>query len=121
MTNIDPSSGPTTGGTPVKIFDGCWDEETIMFTTVMFGEYAAPKVEGGDAEKTCDDYKIYKSIIATSPPQKEGPVPITVTTPGKDPVKTGDFTYTFDVSDVHPSHAVVPKDKIVVVNAWSPD
>lgn len=88
MTNGNQTKcGPTTGGTSVEIFGGPWDEETIMFTTVMFGEYAATNVDVGDEEKTRDDYKTYKSIKATSPPQKAGTVSITVITPGKDPKK----------------------------------
>ncbi len=117
MTKGNDKCGPTTGGTPVTIQGGPWDEETIMFTTVMFGELAATKVDVGPEREPCDGYTIYKSIIATSPPHKEGPVPITVITPGKKPVKRDDFTYTFRVSDVRPSHAVVPKegDPVLVI------
>src|SRR5208282_1471116 len=58
MTN-GTKCGPTTGGTSVEIFGGPWDEETIMFTTVMFGERAATKVNVGAKEETCDGYNNY--------------------------------------------------------------
>ncbi len=115
---IEPETGSTTGGDIIKISGGPWDEETLMFTSVMFGECAATRVDPDEPVSnpttTCD-YKSYKSIKATSPPHKKGPVPITVITPDGSNKESDRFTYEFKISDVNPPKATVPKDQIVVV------
>lgn len=119
---IGTKCGPTTGGTSVEICGGPWDEETLMFTTVMFGDDAATRVDPGQEHKTTtDDYKSYKSIIATSPPHEEGSVSITVITPDGSKKETDAFTYVFEISDVYPPKATVPKDEIVVVAIMGKD
>jgi hypothetical protein len=105
---IEPKTGTTAGGTSVKISGGPWDEETVRFTTVMFGDRAATKVDVGEKDATSDDYITYKSIKATSPPHRAGPVRITVITPGNRRTTEKDsFTYSFVVSKVTP-----PKGKV---------
>lgn len=98
---VTPTSGTTRGGIHVKISGGPWDEDTVSFTTVMFGESAATDVEGADKADKNDQYE-YTSIKAVSPPHDAGVVDITVITPDGSE-KKGAFTYTFVVTSVNPS------------------
>ena len=99
MTAVEPKSGTTLGGTPVKISGGPWDEETVTFTSVMFGESPATAVEG----KVKNNHGKYTSISAVSPPHSAGVVDITVITPDDSDLKKQAFTYALVVSSVHPS------------------
>jgi IPT/TIG domain len=110
---IKPEKGSTAGGDIVSITGGPWDEETLMFTDVTFGDCAASRVDPGDLDTT-SKYPRYKSIKATSPPHEKDKVPVTVATPdGSEPA--GQFEYQFTISNVNPPKAAVPKEKIVVV------
>jgi IPT/TIG domain len=100
MTTVDPKSGTTQGGTPVKISGGPWDEDTVTFTTVMFGESVATDVTG----EVKNAQGKYTSIRAVSPPHSAGVVDITVITPdGSDLRIEKAFTYTLVVTSVNPS------------------
>ena len=113
---INPTSGPTTGRTPVEISGGPWDEQTIMFTTVMFDGDAATNVDRGAVESTSGSYRTYKSIIATTPPHSAGPVNVSVTTPDNcTTIQKGAFTFVFDVSAVEPSKGKVSTEEDIFV------
>lgn len=99
MTTVDPKSGTTQGGTPVKISGGPWDEDTVTFTTVMFGDGAATDVKGLDK----NNQGKYRSISAVSPPHSAGVVDITVITPDGSDLRENAFTYTLVVTSVNPS------------------
>jgi IPT/TIG domain len=110
---ISPTSGPTTGSTSVKISGGPWDPETIMFTTVMFGGYAATNVDQ-DPNGTSDGTN-YSGLIATTPSQSAGKVDVIVTTPDKDSGTTsGTFTYEFIVSGIVPNSGKA--DDVVIIS-----
>ena len=95
------------GNTSVTISGGPWDEETIMFTTVMFGRYEAPNVDLGTVASTSGG-TTYNSLIATTPPQSAGKVNVTVSTPDNDSgTTTGTFTYEFNVSGIVPTSGTV--------------
>jgi hypothetical protein len=99
---ISPTSGPTTGSTSVKISGGPWDPETIMFTTVMFGGYAATNVDQ-DPNGTSDGTNY------------SGKVDVIVTTPDKDSGTTsGTFTYEFIVSGIVPNSGKA--DDVVIIS-----
>jgi hypothetical protein len=113
---IKPRSGPTTGRTPVEISGGPWDEQTIMFTTVMFDGDAATNIDLGAEESTSGGYKTYKSIIATTPPHSAGTVNVSVTTPDNCMmIQEGAFTFVFDVSAVEPSKGKVSTEEDIFV------
>jgi hypothetical protein len=98
MTPVYPKSGTTQGGTPVKISGGPWDEDTVSFTTVMFGENPANDVTG----EVKNSQGKYTSIIAVSPPHGAGVVDITVMTPDGSDLREAAFTYTVVVHSVNP-------------------
>src|SRR5262245_3178645 len=99
MTAVDPKSGTTQGGTSVKISGGPWDEDTVTFTTVMFGESPATDVNGEVKDKGK-----YTRISAVSPPHSEEVVDITVITPDGSDLRQNAFTYTpVVVTSVNPS------------------
>src|SRR5262249_48138988 len=96
----------TGGGTNVTI-TGEWDEETVQFTTVMFGEVPGSTVE--PAKKNAKG--LYVEIITTSPPHALGPVPITIVTPGGKKIMDKDqFTYEFKI-DINPKEGENAKAK----------
>jgi hypothetical protein len=91
VTGISPSSGPTTGGTPVTItgtgFPGT--------TAVMFGTNAATSV----------NVVTPSSISAVAPAGSLGDVHITVTTPAGTSITSGadKYTYRISVTGISPS------------------
>jgi hypothetical protein len=93
VTGISPSSGPTTGGTPVTItgtgFTGA--------TAVMFGPNAATSV----------NVVAPSSISAVAPAGSLGDVHVTVTTQAGTSVTTGadKYTYGISVTGISPSSA----------------
>ncbi|MFH9229335.1 IPT/TIG domain-containing protein [Streptomyces lydicus] len=77
VTNVSPSTGPTTGGTEVTITG----TDLAYTDTVTFNGIQAPFTVISDT-----------TLTATSPPSgAEGTVPVTVTGPGGTPA--GSFTY----------------------------
>jgi hypothetical protein len=120
--NIDPRHGPTAGDTPVKIRGGPWDEETVLFTVVKFGNADATNVIGDpEGRETKDGLTNYKTIIAKSPPHKAEKVSITVITPdGTNTTAKDSFSYTFNVTAVEPKEGSVgtvddPKVFVVII------
>jgi hypothetical protein len=107
MTTVDPKSGTTQGGTPVKISGGPWDEDTVTLTAVMFDESAATDVKG----EVKNNQGKYTSISAVSPPHSAGKVDITVITPDGSDLREEAFTYTVVVTSVNPSQGRLAQAK----------
>jgi IPT/TIG domain len=111
--HVNPDNGTTAGGVSVTITGGPWDEETIMFATVKFGDCDPIEVDYGEKDEEADNYI---SIVAKSPPHKAGKVDITVITPDGHRTKKEDaFTYYFKVDEVHPERGKVEEDRETAV------
>jgi hypothetical protein len=95
VTNISPSSGPTTGGTQVSITG-------TSFT-------GASSVQFGSTAATAFTVNSDTSITATSPAGKAGAVDVTVTTPGGTSATNANDQYTY----------VAPPPTVTIVNPAS--
>ena len=82
VISISPSSGPTTGGTPIIISGSEFLEGAI----VSFGDTPASDVIVTE-----------RTVMATTPPHAEGPVDVVVTNPdGQMAILPGGYTYAAD-------------------------
>ena len=84
VTSISPTSGPTTGGTPVTITGTGF----VSGATVMFGTVTATAVTVSSAT----------SITATSPAESAGTVNVTVTTAGGTSATSSADQFTYKVT-----------------------
>jgi hypothetical protein len=104
VTNVDPDSGPSTGGSTVTI-TGAGLAGT---TGVTFG--GAPGTIVGTPTDT--------EITVTTPPGAVGPVDVVIQVPGDDEVVEDGFTYIFVaplVSDISPSAGPTAGGQTVVI------
>jgi hypothetical protein len=95
VTSLTPNEGPTTGGTSVTIGGG----NLIEASAVKFGSVSAASFTVNSDE----------SITATAPPETEGTVDVTVTSPwGTSAIGPGDrFTFTPMVTGVSPNSGTI--------------